>query len=122
MTIHVFGKIKKKNFDTQPNIKKVFLKEKKNLVEFNQELKIDLANIKINNKIIDSKNNYGSQNYKGVLSKIGNYKFSKLEDINQINFKPIFLNDGLIFFNKKGSIIRYNDTQKFYGNKIITQK
>ncbi len=105
-------KDKKKNFDTQPNIKKVFLKEKKNLVEFNQELKIDLANIKINNKIIDSKNNYGSQNYKGVLSKIGNYKFSKLEDINQINFKPIFLNDGLIFFNKKGSIIRYNDTQK----------
>jgi len=105
-------KDKKKKFDTQPNIKKVFLKEKKNLVEFNQELKIDLVNIKINNKIIDSKNNYGSQNYKGALSKIGNYKFSKLEDINQINFKPIFLNDGLIFFNKKGSIIRYNDTQK----------
>ena len=105
-------KDKKKNFDTQSNIKKVFLKEKKNLVEFNQELKIDLANIKTNNKIIDSKNNYGSQNYKGALSKIGNYKFSKLEDINQINFKPIFLNDGLIFFNKKGSIIRYNDTQK----------
>ena len=105
-------KDKKKNLETQPNIKKVFFKKKKNLVEFNQELKIDLANIKTNNKIIDSKNNYGSQKYEGALSKIGNYKFSKLEDINQINFKPIFLNDGLIFFNKKGSIIRYNDTQK----------
>ena len=105
-------KDKKKNLETQPNIKKVFLEDKKNLVEFNQELKIDLANIKTNNKIIDSKNNYGSQNFEGALSKIGNYKFSKLEDINQINFKPIFLNDGLIFFNKKGSIIRYNDTQK----------
>ena len=105
-------KDKKKNLETQPNIKKVFLEDKKNLVEFNQELKIDLANIKTNNKIIDSENNYGSQNFEGALSKIGNYKFSKLEDINQINFKPIFLNDGLIFFNKKGSIIRYNDTQK----------
>ncbi len=105
-------KDKKKNLETQPNIKKVFLEDKKNLVEFNQELKIDLANIKTNNKIIDSKNNYGSQNFEGALSKIGNYKFSKLEDINQINFKPIFLNDGLIFFNKKGSIIRYNDIQK----------
>ena len=105
-------KDKKKNLETQPNIKKVFLEDKKNLVEFNQELKIDLANIKTNNKIIDSKNNYGSQNFEGALSKIGNYKFSKLEDINQINFKPIFLNDGLIFFNKKGSIIRYNDNQK----------
>ena len=105
-------KDKKKNLETQPNIKKVFLEDKKNLVEFNQELKIDLANIKTNNKIIDSENNYGSQNFEGALSKIGNYKFSKLEDINQINFKPIFLNDGLIFFNKKGSIIRYNDIQK----------
>jgi len=105
-------KDKKKNLETQPNIKKVFLEDKKNLVEFNQELKIDLANIKTNNKIIDSENNYGSQNFEGALSKIGNYKFSKLKDINQINFKPIFLNDGLIFFNKKGSIIRYNDIQK----------
>ena len=105
-------KDKKKNLETQPNIKKVFLEDKKNLVEFNQELKIDLANIKTNNKIIDSENNYGSQNFEGALSKIGNYKFSKLENINQLNFKPIFLNDGLIFFNKKGSIIRYNDIQK----------
>ena len=105
-------KDKKKNLETQPNIKKVFFKKKKNIVDFNKYLKIDLANIKTNNKIIDSKNNYGSQKYEGALSKIGNYKFSKLEDINQINFKPIFLNDGLIFFNKKGSIIRYNDTQK----------
>ena len=38
----------------------------------------------------------------GEFTKVGNYKFSKLEDINQLNFKPIFLDDGLIFFDKKG--------------------
>ena len=38
----------------------------------------------------------------GLIDKIGNYKFSKFEDINQLNFKPIFLDDGLIFFDKKG--------------------
>ena len=32
------------------------------------------------------------------MKKLGTYKFSKLEDINQLNFKPIFLDDGLNIF------------------------
>ena len=103
---------KEKKIENQENIKKVFSKDKKNVIEFNPELKLDISNIDVNNKIIDNKNNYGFQNYDGLLNKIGNYKFSKLEDINQLNFKPIFLKDGIIFFDKKGSIIRYNDNQK----------
>ena len=105
-------KDKENKLEAQKNIKKVFLEEKKITTEFNQELKLDLSIIKFNNKIIDNENNYGSQNYKGLIDKIGNYKFSKFEDINQLNFKPIFLDDGLIFFDKKGSIIRYNDKTK----------
>jgi outer membrane protein assembly factor BamB len=105
-------KDKEKKLEAQKNIKKVFLEDKKITTEFNQELKLDLSIIKFNNKIIDDKNNYGSQNYEGLINKIGNYKFSKFEDINQLNFKPIFLEDGLIFFDKKGSIIRYNDKTK----------
>jgi outer membrane protein assembly factor BamB len=110
-------KDKEKKLVSQPNIKKIFSEDKKITVEFNQELKLDLTKIKTNNKIIDNKNNYGSQNYDGVFNKIGNYKFSKLENINQLNFKPIFLNDGLIFFDKKGSIIRYNNSQKVLWEK-----
>ena len=105
-------KDKEKKLEAQKNIKKVFLEDKKITTEFNQELKLDLSIIKFNNKITDDKNNYGSQNYEGLIDKIGNYKFSKFEDINQLNFKPIFLEDGLIFFDKKGSIIRYNDKTK----------
>ena len=105
-------KDKEKKLEAQKNIKKVFLEDKKITTEFNQELKLDLSIIKFNNKITDNKNNYGSQNYEGLIDKIGNYKFSKFEDINQLNFKPIFLEDGLIFFDKKGSIIRYNDKTK----------
>ena len=105
-------KDKENKLEAQKNIKKVFLEDKKITTEFNQELKLDLSIIKFNNKIIDNKNNYGSQNYEGLINKIGNYKFSKFEDINQLNFKPIFLEDGLIFFDKKGSIIRYNDKTK----------
>ena len=105
-------KDKEKKPEVQKNIKKVFLEKKKITTEFNQELKLDLSIIKFNNKITDNENNYGSQNYEGLIDKIGNYKFSKFEDINQLNFKPIFLEDGLIFFDKKGSIIRYNDKTK----------
>jgi len=105
-------KDKEKKLESQKNIKKVFLEDKKIETEFNQELKLDLSSIIPNNKISDNKNNYGSQKYDGLTIKSGNYKFSKFADVNQLNFKPIFLNDGLIFFDNKGSIIRFNNNQK----------
>tara|TARA_B100001142_G_C14259655_1_gene626523 strand:+ start:34 stop:1332 length:1299 start_codon:yes stop_codon:yes gene_type:complete len=110
-------KDKQKALEDQKNIEKVFLDKELVTSEFNQELEIDLANIKTNNKIIDNKNNFGSQNYEGLFNKVGNYKFSKLENVNQLNFKPIFLDNGLIFFDKKGSIIRFDNSQKILWKK-----
>ena len=110
-------KDKENKLEAQKNIKKVFLEDKKITTEFNQELKLDLSVIKSNNKVTDNKNNHGSQNYEGLIDKISSYKFSKFEDTNQLNFKPIFLDDGLIFFDKKGSIIRYNDKSKVLWKK-----
>jgi hypothetical protein len=104
-------KEKEKNLENE-NIEKVFLDKKIITSEFNQELKLDLGKVQSNNKTVDNQNNYGSQSYDGLINKISNYKFSKLENINQLNFKPIFLNDGLIFFDKKGSIVRYNELSK----------
>ena len=115
-------KDKEKKIENQLNIKKVFKEEKKIVTEFNPELKLNINNLKKNNKIIDNKNNYGSQNYNGLIDKIGNYKFSKLEVVNHLNFKPIFLKDGLIFFDKKGSIIRYKDNQKIIWKKNYYSK
>ena len=103
--------------ESQKNFKKVFEEDKKIETEFNQELKLDLSSIIPNNKISDNKNNYGSQKYDGLTIKSGNYKFSKFADVNQLNFKPIFLNDGLIFFDNKGSIIRFNGNQKVLWKK-----
>ena len=69
----------KENISANPkNIRKVFT-EKKIVSQFNQDLKLDLVSAKINNKIIDNKNNYGFQDYSGSINKIGNYKFSKLK-------------------------------------------
>jgi outer membrane protein assembly factor BamB len=114
-------KEKEKNLENK-NIEKVFLDKKIITNEFNQELKLDLSKVQSKTKIADNQNNYGSQTYDGLINKIGNYKFSKLENINQLNFKPIFLNDGLIFFDKKGSIIRYNNSQKVVWKKNYYSK
>ena len=94
-------KDKDKELSTQPNLKKVFEEKNIEVQEFNQLLKIDLSNIVTNNKFVDYQNNFGSQSYKGELDKIGTYKFSKLEELNQINFKPLFLGILLYFLIKK---------------------
>ena len=115
-------KDKDQKIDNPKNIKKIFSEEKKITIELNQELKLYFSKSKTNNKIVDNKNDYGFQNYSGLINKVGNYKFSKFDDINQLNFKPIFLNDGLIFFDKKGSIYRYSNSQKVLWKKNYYSK
>ena len=113
---------KEKKLVNNNNIKKIFSDEKIITTEFNKELKLDLSKIGFNNKILENKNNYGSQNYSGLINKIGNYKFSKFDNINRLNFKPLFLDNGLIFFNNKGSIIRYDSNQKVLWKKNYYSK
>ena len=113
---------KEKEVKNQSNLKKIFLVEEKITTEFNQNLKLNLEKIKTNNKITDNKNNYGAQNYNGLINKVGSYKFLKFEDINQLDLNPVFLNIGLIFFDKKGTIYRYNDKQKVLWKKNYYSK
>jgi len=110
-------KDKENKLETDKKITKVFAEENIIVSEFNRDLKLDLSSIKINNKKNENQNNLGLQNYKGELTKIGNFKFSKLEELNQLDFEPIFLNNGIIFFDKKGSIIRYDNNQKVIWKK-----
>ena len=111
-----------KKLSNKSNIKKVFDEENLVIQEFNKELNLDLSLIKINSKFIDNQNNFGSQSYKGKLNKIGIYKFSKLEELSHIDFKPLFFENGIIFFDKKGSIIRYNKNKKVIWKKNYYSK
>ena len=108
---------KDEKIENKKNIKKLFDKEKKIITELNPDLKLDLSKLKLNSYIVDNKNNFGAQNYSGLNQKNGSYKFSKIEDPSHLNYKPIFLNDGLIFFDKKGTIIRYDNN-----NKVVWKK
>ena len=110
-------KDKENKLETDKKITKVFSEEKVNITEFNKDVKLDLSSIKILNKKNDNQNNLGLQSYKGILKKIGSFKFSKLDEFNQLDFEPIFLKDGIIFFDKKGSIVRYDNNYKVVWKK-----
>ena len=115
-------KDKKNKLETDNKITKVFAENNESVTELNQDLKLDLSLIKLSNKKIYNQNNLGLQNYDGELKKIASFKFSKLDELNQLNFKPIFLKNGIIFFDKKGSIIRYNNNQKIVWKKNYYSK
>ena len=105
-------KDKENKVGTNKNLTKVLTKKKKIASEFNPELKLELPTIIKSKKIIDNQNNFGSQIYEGELNKFGSFRFSSLGEHNQLDFKPIFLKNGIIFFDKKGSIVRYDNNQK----------
>ena len=110
-------KQEEKEPETSKNITKAFVKENNIISEFNKDLKLDFSEIKTNNKITNNQNNFGSQSYKGELNQIQKYKFSKLKKQNHFNYKPILLSDGILFFEKKGSIIRYDKNRKILWKK-----
>ena len=80
--------------------------------ELNASLKLDLSKSQNNKKTHNKLNNFGSLEYEGHFNKIATYKFSKFGNFAQSNFEPLFLDQGLIFFNKKTHIIRINQNKK----------
>ena len=110
-------KDKENKFEKDKKIIKVFSEDQKIVSEFNRNLRLDLSSIDTNTKIIFNQNNLGSQKYNGELKKVGSFKFSKLDEVNKIDFKPIFFKNGIIFFDKKGTIIKYDKNQKVIWKK-----
>lgn len=112
----------KKEKNLKENVKVILTKEKEFSEEFNPKLNINLSNIKFKNATYSVQNNFGSHDYPGTFSKAENFKFSKFKNIEQLNFKPLFLKNGLIFFDNLGSIIRYNNEQKVLWKKNYYSK
>jgi outer membrane protein assembly factor BamB len=113
---------KDENLENQKKVKKLFSDDKKIITEFNPELKLDISKLKFNENIVNNQNNIGAQNYTGFNEKINTFKFSTIKDTNQLNYNPIFLDDGLIFFDNKGTIIRYDLNSKVVWKKNIYSK
>ena len=116
----IWNKNKKLNIDR--NTKIIFAEKKISYNELNPNISLNLSQINIQNKILDNKNNLGIQRYSGELKKTKNFRFSKFNNEIETDLKPLFLRDGIVFFDGKGSVIRFDNDQKIVWKKNYYSK
>ena len=90
--------------------------------EFNSSLEVIVKGGKFKKNPLNNQNNIGELSYNGNLKKIGKYKFSKFDDFEYLDVQPIFYNEYIIFFDKKGTIILYDQNQKVIWEKNFYSK
>ena len=98
-------------------IKVLFKKNKVISKEFNQNflIKTPLKINKKNDSLIS--NNFGPQIIKDSFDVKSKYNFSKIKYFENFNPELVFDKENLIFFDKKGSVIKFNDTSKILWKK-----
>ena len=102
--------------ENKKNIKRIVSKEKIIEKELNSNLKLDLSNVKYNTSL-NNYNDFGFQLYQGNLDYIGNFKFSRHGNDEFTKTNPVFFENGLIYFNNKGSILRFGNNKKIIWKK-----
>ena len=102
---------------------KIFVKEKNLDMEFNRGLKISLYSKLINNSFLNNfDNNNGRINYDGELKNISKFKFSKIDNFDQYDLTLSFEKNNIIFFNNKGTILKFNNNSKLLWEKNYYSK
>jgi len=98
--------------------------DNKNIIkeDFNKDLKINLSKIIKDNKFKELKNNYGREEFNSNLDNVSKYKIKKIKNFS--NFEPsiVFNSSGLIFFEKKGTLKKYNYSQELVWEKNFYSK
>ena len=91
--------------------------------EFNQNLKIKVeGNFNTNKQIDYLTNNNGRVNFNGKLETLSRYKFSKIKNFYQYEPEIVFHNKSLIFFDNKGTILKFNEESKLEWKKNYYSK
>ncbi len=87
--------------------------------EFNSNVKIRLNSKSKNNSFVNNfDNNNGLVNYDGELKSVSRFKYSKIENFDQYEPDLIFDKDNIIFFDNKGSILKFNEKSKLIWKKM----
>ena len=110
--------ISDRNNETQ-----LFIKKEPSNKQFNSQLKVKLTSKLINNSFVNNtSNNNGRVNYDGKLKKISKFKFSKINNFDYYEPELIFESDNLIFFNNKGSIMKFDSDSNIIWKKNYYNK
>ena len=119
---------KNKNIEKEKNLKEKkvteLFKEPKTLEkEFNLNVKIRLNSKSKNNSFVNNfDNNNGRVNYDGELKSVSRFKYSKIDNFEQYEPDLIFDKDNIIFFDSKGSILKFDNFSKLIWKKNFYSK
>ena len=106
------------NLNNKVKKQEIFKKEKILKKEFNKNLKIKIKNNSASNyKNNINLNNSGLVNFSGELKRTSRYKFSKIKNFYQYEPELIFDESNLIFFENKGTILKFNENSKLVWKK-----
>ena len=120
---NIWTKNKKIVKEKQKTIKLLFKDEKPLDTEFNPNLKIRLSGKLINNSFINNfDNNNGRINFNGNLKKTSRFKFSKIDHFDESEPEIIFSENNVIFFDNKGSILKFDNSSKLIWKKNYYSK
>ena len=109
--------------EEQDNSEEIFKSEEILKSEFNTNLKISLYSKPIKKSFINNHdNNNGRVNYSGNLNNKSKFKFSKIENLFRYNPEISIDKNNIIFFNKKGSILKFNEDSQLLWKKNYYSK
>ena len=107
----------------EKKFQKIFSDEKTLNQEFNININLNLGSNFIKASLANKlTNNDGRVNFDGLLKKSSKYKFSKIKNFYQ--FEPVisFDNNNIIFFDNKGTILKFDERSKLIWKKNYYSK
>ena len=114
----LWTKSSKIDVDKDLIVKELFKDEKISKQEFNTNIKIKLKSNLTNNTFTNNlSNNNGRVNYNGSLKSISRYRFSTIDNFDQFEPEIVFDNKNIIFFDNKGSLLKFDEFSKLIWKK-----
>ena len=107
----------------EKKFQKIFSDEKALSQELNTNISLNFRSSSTKNIISNNlNNNDGRVNFDGLLKKSSKYKFSKIKNFYQ--FEPVisFNKNNIIFFNNKGTILKFDERSKLIWKKNYYSK
>ena len=103
-------------------VEKLFENEKSYNEEFNSNLKIKLSKNFNVTRLSELSNNNGRIDYESELKKISKFKYSKIDNFNKFEPDIIIDEKSIIFFEKKGTLLKFDKNSKLIWKKNYYSK
>ena len=104
-------------------INELFKKEESLSKEFNSNVKIQLKSyLSINSFLNNLSNNNGRVNYNGNLKSLSKFKYSTIDNFDELEPEIVFEGNNIIFFDNKGSILKFDQFSKLIWKKNYYKK